>query len=125
MGWFDDHLHEFQDKSDRYSDPDVVDGAKDESVKTLRQIAPRKGSRFGIFAYRNLLELLADPHHPNHDETIAWVGEDFDPAYFDPEDVNAVLARLPPPVTRRTRGRPVGVWAYRRVGVSACRRYRG
>jgi len=139
MGWFDDHLHEFQDKSDRYSDPDVVDGAEGESVKTLRQIAPRKGSRFvytydfgdnwehdviveeiargiapvaprcidgrnacppedsgGVFGYRNLLELLADPAHPNHDETIDWVGEDFDPAYFDPENVNAVLARLRP-----------------------------
>ena len=116
-----------------------MDGAKDESGKTLRQIAPRKGSRFvytydfgddweydviveeiargnapvaprcidgrnacppedsgGVFGYIRLLESLADPHHPNHDETSGWVGEDFDPAYFDPEDVNAVLARLRP-----------------------------
>ena len=106
-------------------------------MKTLGQIAPRKGSRFvyaydfgdgwehdviveklergtapvapcclagqnacppedsgGVFGYIGLLESLADPAHANHDEATEWLGEDFDPTYFNPEEVNAVFARL-------------------------------
>jgi hypothetical protein len=50
MGWFDMHLHEFQDRSNRYSDPKSLDGVIDENARTLRQIAPRKKSRF-VYTY--------------------------------------------------------------------------
>lgn len=50
MGWFDMHLHDFRDRSNRYSDPKALDDVIDENATTLRQIAPRKGSRF-VYSY--------------------------------------------------------------------------
>jgi pRiA4b ORF-3-like protein/uncharacterized protein DUF6930 len=138
MGWFDMHLHDFRDQSNRYSDPKALEGVASERAKTLRQIAPRKGSRFvytydfgdnwehdviveeiersslpvaprclggrnacppedsgGVFGYLSLIESLSDTGHPNHDEAMDWIGDDFDRTYFDAEEVNAVLSRLP------------------------------
>jgi hypothetical protein len=34
------------------------------------------------------------PADPKRDETIDWLGEDFDPVYFHPEDANPMLARF-------------------------------
>ena len=48
----------------------------------------------GVFGYTRLLESLADPSHPNHEESKQWVSEDFDPTYFNAEEVNAEFARL-------------------------------
>jgi len=37
---------------------------------------------------------LRDPKHPEHNEVIDWMGEDFDPDAFDLEDINARLEWL-------------------------------
>jgi hypothetical protein len=37
----------------------------------------------GTWAYRELLEILADPEHPEHDERRDWLGGWFDPEAFD------------------------------------------
>jgi hypothetical protein len=42
----------------------------------------------GIGGYENLMEIIKDPEHEEHDETIEWVGKEFDPEYFDPKEVN-------------------------------------
>jgi len=41
----------------------------------------------GIWGYENMLEVLKDPEHEDYEDTVEWLGEDFDPEYFDPEDV--------------------------------------
>jgi hypothetical protein len=46
----------------------------------------------GPWGYRELLEVLADPAHPEHAERCEWLGEDFDPDDFNPEIADATLA---------------------------------
>jgi Plasmid pRiA4b ORF-3-like protein len=52
----------------------------------------------GIWGYAQLLEILADPRHPDHEERLEWLGLDdpnqFDPAAFDLKEVNRALAEL-------------------------------
>jgi len=42
----------------------------------------------GILGYEDLLEILKDPEHDEYEETVEWLGEDFDPEYFDPKDIS-------------------------------------
>lgn len=42
----------------------------------------------GIGGYEDMLEILKDPEHEEYEDTVAWLGEDFDPEYFDPKDVS-------------------------------------
>lgn len=42
----------------------------------------------GVGGYMYLLEILKDPEHEEYEDTIEWLGEDFDPEYFDPKDVS-------------------------------------
>ena len=46
----------------------------------------------GIPGYYNLLEALADPQHPEHEEMREWIGDDFDPQVFSVDSVNRKLA---------------------------------
>src|SRR3954447_13647290 len=39
-----------------------------------------------------LLDVLADPAHPEHAERREWLGEDFDPEDFNPAIADATLA---------------------------------
>jgi hypothetical protein len=48
----------------------------------------------GPFGYQFLLEKLQDPDHEEHEESLEWVGEDFDPEAFDLDGVNEELLRL-------------------------------
>ena len=46
----------------------------------------------GPYGYRNLLEVLSDPSHPEHEEMVEWLGcDDFDPDFFDIDEVNEGL----------------------------------
>ena len=45
----------------------------------------------GIGGYEELLEAIADPQHPRHEELTEWLGEKFDPEAFDVEQVNRYL----------------------------------
>ncbi|MGH2602347.1 MAG: plasmid pRiA4b ORF-3 family protein, partial [Dehalococcoidia bacterium] len=42
----------------------------------------------GIWGYSWLVEVLADPAHPDHDDRLEWLGLD-DPAEFDPAEFDA------------------------------------
>lgn len=45
--------------------------------------------------YEHLLEVLADPAHPEHEDLADWIGRPVDPEAFDPETVDAALRALP------------------------------
>ncbi len=44
--------------------------------------------------YENLLLVLSDPRHPEHDETKEWVGGSYDPEALDLVKINKALARF-------------------------------
>jgi hypothetical protein len=46
----------------------------------------------GAWGYAHLLEVLADPAHPDREEQIGWIGRAFDPEAFAPGDASARLA---------------------------------
>ncbi len=46
----------------------------------------------GPWGYEHLLEALANPAHPEHEEQKEWIGDEFDPERFDIAAVNARLA---------------------------------
>ncbi len=48
----------------------------------------------GIGGYDGLIEILADPRHPEHESMKEWLGYDLDPARFNLEIANGVLSRL-------------------------------
>ena len=46
----------------------------------------------GIYGYYRLLEILADPKNPQHEDMLEWVGDEIDPKEFDVDFVNEMLA---------------------------------
>jgi hypothetical protein len=38
-----------------------------------------------------LLDRLNDPSHPEHRDMVDWIGDEFDPAKSDVNEVNALL----------------------------------
>ena len=48
----------------------------------------------GVWGYDDLLKAFADPKHPEHDDIVEELGEDFDPEFFDMEDVNLGLCQF-------------------------------
>ncbi|MFN2494610.1 MAG: plasmid pRiA4b ORF-3 family protein [Pseudonocardiaceae bacterium] len=52
----------------------------------------------GIWGYDELLEILADPDHPEHAGRLEWLGldsaDEFDPAEFDLDEANEALSDL-------------------------------
>jgi hypothetical protein len=49
----------------------------------------------GVWGYMNLITILKDPEHEEHDTYVEWLGlesgEDFDPKEFSLEEVNERL----------------------------------
>ena len=48
----------------------------------------------GMWGYMNLLNILGDPTHEEHEEMLEWTGGPIDPEEFDMEQLNADLRRL-------------------------------
>jgi hypothetical protein len=46
----------------------------------------------GIWGYADLLEIIKDPSHPEHEAMLEWLEEDFDPEHFSIEETNQALA---------------------------------
>lgn len=47
----------------------------------------------GVTGYNNLLKIFTNPKHPDYNDMREEFGEDFDPEFFDIEDVNSGLRR--------------------------------
>ena len=45
-------------------------------------------------ALAELLEVLKEQEHPEHEEMVDWLGGEFDPEEFNPEEINRQLASL-------------------------------
>lgn len=54
-----------------------------------RACLPEDGG--GTWGYRELLEILADPTHPEHDERREWLGQSFDPDAFESSEFDDKL----------------------------------
>ena len=50
----------------------------------------------GPFGYAHLLEVLANPADPQHEDMLEWAGEDFDPEAVDLDEINLRLALTRP-----------------------------
>jgi hypothetical protein len=48
----------------------------------------------GPWGYADLLETLANPQHPDHEEQREWIGEDFDPETFSVAVADTALAEV-------------------------------
>ncbi|MFN4291931.1 MAG: plasmid pRiA4b ORF-3 family protein [Permianibacter sp.] len=48
----------------------------------------------GIGGYEELLRIVVDPKHPDHDDMCDWLPEDFDPFAFSMDAINAELMKL-------------------------------
>lgn len=45
----------------------------------------------GIWGYEDMLMILNNPGHEEYEDTLEWLGDDFDPQDFNKEEVNQLL----------------------------------
>jgi len=45
----------------------------------------------GVWGYAELLEILQNPTHPEYEERMEWLGQNFDPDAFDLAEINRAL----------------------------------
>jgi len=45
----------------------------------------------GIWGYRDLLLIMQDPEHEEHQNLSEWLPENFDPEYFSTDDINHIF----------------------------------
>lgn len=45
----------------------------------------------GVWGYAEMLEILSQPDHEDYDDTLEWLGEEFDPEYFNKDEINELL----------------------------------
>jgi hypothetical protein len=57
----------------------------------------------GMGGYYEFLEALRDPDHDMHEDAVAWLGKDFDPARFDLAAANRRLAATFKPAPKHPR----------------------
>jgi hypothetical protein len=72
--------------------------ARDPKVKYPRCVAGERAGPpedcGGFPGYEYLLEILADPKHPEYEERLEWLGEAIDPEAFDLAAINSNLQKL-------------------------------
>ncbi|MGF1671352.1 MAG: plasmid pRiA4b ORF-3 family protein [Balneolaceae bacterium] len=45
----------------------------------------------GIWGYQEMLTAIKNPNHPEHEDYMEWLGEEFDHEYFNSEEINELL----------------------------------
>ncbi len=47
----------------------------------------------GVWGYFDMLKVLKDPDHEEYESYIEWLGEEFDPEFFDKNEINKLLGQ--------------------------------
>jgi len=47
----------------------------------------------GVWGYSDMLEVLKNPDHEEYESYIEWLGEEFDPEFFDKNEINKLLGQ--------------------------------
>lgn len=47
----------------------------------------------GVWGYANLVEILKNPDNEEYQSYMEWIGENFDPEYFNIDEVNGLLKK--------------------------------
>ena len=45
----------------------------------------------GVWGYSDLLETIQYPEHPEYEDMMDWLGEEFDPERFGADEINQML----------------------------------
>jgi hypothetical protein len=45
----------------------------------------------GIWGYSDILEILKQPDHEEYESFVEWLGDEFDPEYFDKDEITELL----------------------------------
>ena len=48
----------------------------------------------GIWGYEDLKKIISNPNDEQFDETMEWLGAEFDPDYFDKKEINEMLKEV-------------------------------
>ncbi len=48
----------------------------------------------GIYGYYEMMEIMEDSKHPEHENVIEWLGDEFEPDVFDLVETNDMLKRV-------------------------------
>ncbi|OGV99380.1 MAG: hypothetical protein A2Z59_03005 [Nitrospinae bacterium RIFCSPLOWO2_02_39_17] len=48
----------------------------------------------GLGGYYNLLDIIKNPEHEEHEEMMEWLGGEFNPGEFDLESINKILKKI-------------------------------
>jgi hypothetical protein len=91
----DDWRHRIQVEDICAAEPDITYPR----CVTGRRAAPPEDCG-GVWGYAELMEILADPEHPEYEDRLDWLGlgpdsaDEFDPAQFSVAELNEMLAML-------------------------------
>lgn len=50
----------------------------------------------GIYGFYEMLDIIADPTHPEFQNMVDWLGEGYDPSHFDLGEINEILQDMEP-----------------------------
>jgi len=45
----------------------------------------------GVWGYAEMLEILSQPDYEDYHDTLEWLGEEFNPEYFNKDEINELL----------------------------------
>lgn len=48
----------------------------------------------GVWGYAEFLAAIQQPDHPEHESMLDWIGGEFDPEFFDLDEVNRLLKQI-------------------------------
>jgi hypothetical protein len=74
--------------------PRIPDTAYPRCVTGRRACPPEDCG--GPWGYKEFLAAVTDPNHEQHEELTEWLGGPFDPAHFNPDEINKLLTQQTP-----------------------------